>query len=230
MGDEGVLQTPAVSPMQMTGRRARAAVGTACLLMLMAALENTVAPWAPFYVVYAALALGLPFLLGKGEAGRFAMPSRRFWLAAIVLAFLLQLAFRLIVRAADLPGLFEAVFGVAGARLKQPPELVAKSYLLFIVAWAGAGEEVFYRGYLQTRLSARLGPVAGLVGASSLFAARHYTQVLLAWPHILWGSATIWVAATFIVGLGFGWLYQRSGSLVPPILCHYLFNILGFLG
>jgi membrane protease YdiL (CAAX protease family) len=163
-------------------------VGTACLLMLVAALENTVAPWAPFYVVYAAFALGLPFLLGKGEAGRFAMPSLRFWVAAIVLAF------------------------------------------LFILAWAGAGEEVFYRGYLQARLRARLGPVAGLVGASGLFAARHYTQVLLAWPHILWGSATIWVAATFIVGLGLGWLYEKSCSLWPPILCHYLFNLIGFLG
>lgn len=216
--------------MQTTGRRARAAVGTACLLMVIAALENTVAPWAPFYVVYAALALGLPFLLGKGEAGRFAMPSRRFWVAAVILAFLLQGAFRLIVGAADLPGMFGAVFGVAGARLKQPPELIAKSYLLFIVAWAGAGEEVFYRGYLQTRLRAHLGPVASLVGASGLFAVRHYMQVLLAWPHILWGSATIWVAAAFIVGLGLGWLYERSRSLRPPILCHYLFNLVGFLG
>jgi membrane protease YdiL (CAAX protease family) len=147
-----------------------------------------------------------------------------------VLAFLLQGAFRLIVGAADLPGMFGAVFGAAGARLKQPPEHVAKSYLVFILAWAGAGEEVFYRGYLQTRLRARLGPVASLVGASGLFAARHYTQVLLAWPHILWGSATMWVAATFIVGLGVGWLYEWSGSLLPPILCHYLFNLIGFLG
>jgi membrane protease YdiL (CAAX protease family) len=215
---------------QTTGRRARAAVGTACVLMLLAALENTVAPWAPFYVVYAALALGLPFLLGKGEARRFEMASRRSWVAAIVLAFLLQGAFRLIVGVADLPGMFGAVFGVASARLKQPAELVAKSYLLFILVWAGAGEEVFYRGYLQTRLRARFGPVASLVGASGLFAARHYTQVLLAWPHIPWGSATIWVAATFIVGLGFGWLYERSGSLLPAIVCHYLFNLLGFLG
>jgi membrane protease YdiL (CAAX protease family) len=195
--------------------------------MLIAALENTVAPWAPFYVVYAALALGLPFLLGKGEPGRFAMPSRRFWVVAVVLAFLLQGAFRLILATADLPGMFGAVFSVAGARLKRPPELVTKSYLLFIVVWAGAGEELFYRGYLQTRLRASLGPIAGLAAASGLFAVRHYTQVLLAWPHILWGSATIWVAGTFIVSLGFGWLYEKSGSLWPPILCHYLFNLLG---
>ena len=155
---------------QTTGRRARTAAGTACLLMLVAALENTVAPWAPFYVVYAALALGLPFFLGKGEAGSFAMPSRRFWAAAIVLVFLLQGAFRLIVGAADLPGMFGAVFGVAGARLEEPPELVAKSYLLFIVAsglqprssWASAsagfmsGVARFCRRFFATTCSTSL--------------------------------------------------------------------------
>jgi hypothetical protein len=34
----------------------RAVVGVAVALTVVAALENTVAPWAPFYVVYALLA------------------------------------------------------------------------------------------------------------------------------------------------------------------------------
>jgi hypothetical protein len=34
-----------------------AAMALALLMTVVAALENTVAPWAPFYVVYAALAL-----------------------------------------------------------------------------------------------------------------------------------------------------------------------------
>jgi membrane protease YdiL (CAAX protease family) len=54
---------------------------------------------------------------------------------------------------------------------------------------------------------------------------RHYSQVLLAWPHVDWASATIWVAATFVAGLVFGWLYERSTSLWPSILCHYVLNL-----
>jgi membrane protease YdiL (CAAX protease family) len=64
-----------------------------------------------------------------------------------------------------------------------------------------------------------------IVAASLLFGVRHYTQVLLAWPHVAWGSATIWVGACFVAGLAFGWLYERSRSLWPPIVCHTVFNL-----
>ena len=88
------------------------------------------------------------------------------------------------------------------------------------------GEEVFYRGYLQRNLRRRFGALASIGAASLLFATRHYTQVLIAWPDVDWRSATIWVAASFVVSLALGGLYERSRSLWPPMLCHYLFNIL----
>jgi hypothetical protein len=52
------------------GGGAGVAVGVAAGLMLVAVLENTVAPWAPFYVVYAALATGLPLLLTLARIAR----------------------------------------------------------------------------------------------------------------------------------------------------------------
>ena len=106
------------------------------------------------------------------------------------------------------------------------PESVAKRYLIFIQAWAGFREEVFYRGYLQRSLRNRLPPMPSIGGAALLFAVRHYAQLLLAWPHIAWASATIRVVATFVVGLALGWLYEKSTSLWPSIGCHYLFNLL----
>ena len=97
---------------------------------------------------------------------------------------------------------------------------------MLITIWAGLGEELFYRGYLQARLRRRFGALTAIVGASAIFAVRHYTQVLIAWPHVPWSAATIWVVAAFIFGLAAGWLYEKSGSLLPPILCHYAFNLL----
>jgi membrane protease YdiL (CAAX protease family) len=203
-----------------------AAVGLALLLMAIAALENTVAPWAPFYVVYAALALGIPLLLGEGGLKNLRRPLLRHWLAAAGLAVLLQGLFRLMTSRADLAGMFGAVFVAAGGRLAAKPDTVAKWYVIFIQVWAGLGEEVFYRGYLQRTLRRRWGPLVSIGAASLLFASRHYTQVLVAWPHIDWRSATIWAAASFVVGLAWGGLYEKSGSLWPSVVSHYLFNIL----
>jgi membrane protease YdiL (CAAX protease family) len=201
-------------------------VVVALLLTAVAALENTVAPWAPFYVVYAALALGLPFLLGAVTARDLRLPRLRHCLVGLALAVVLQGAFRLMTAPADLGGMFGGMLAAAAARLSTRPEVVARWYLIFIQVWAGFGEEVFYRGYLQRSLRARLSPAIGIGCASLLFATRHYTQVLLAWPHVDWRSATIWVLASFIVGVALGWLYEKTESLWPPIVAHYAFNLL----
>ena len=202
------------------------ALGAALLLTLVAALENTVAPWAPFYVVYATLTLGVSLLLGQADLGNLRRPRLRHWLAAVGLAVALHGLFRLIVSGADLPGMFARVFTTASDRLATKPETVAKWYLLFIQVWAGLGEEVFYRGYLQRNLRRRFGALPSIGTASLIFATRHYTQVLIAWPDVDWRSATIWVAATFVVSITLGGLKEKSRSLWPPILCHYLVNIL----
>jgi membrane protease YdiL (CAAX protease family) len=202
------------------------AVGVAVSLTAVAALENTVAPWAPFYVVYAALALALPFVVGAVTRRDLRRPRLRHCLVALVLAVVLQGVFRLITAPADLDGMFGGMLAAAAARLSTRPEIVARWYLIFIQVWAGFGEEVFYRGYLQRSLRTRLSPTVAIGSASLLFATRHYTQVLLAWPHVDWRSATIWVAASFVVGLALGWLYEKTESLWPPILAHYAFNLL----
>ena len=202
-------------------------LGVAAALTVVAALENSVAPWAPFYGGYAALATALPFVFGAVPVALPARPRVLHVITALVLAALLQGAFRLITSATDLGAMFGAVFTAASARLHRPPELIAARYILFIQLWAGLGEELFYRGYVQAQLRHRWGPGPAITVASVLFALRHYTQVLLAWPAVPWGAATVWVAATLLVGITLGVLYDRTRSLVPPIVCHYAFNLLG---
>jgi membrane protease YdiL (CAAX protease family) len=196
------------------------------LLMVVAVLENAVAPWAPFCVGFALLTSGLPWLIGAIDRSQLRRPRLRYALAGVGLGILLQGAFRLMTARADLPGMFGQVLTIAAGRLGRSPEAVGRAYLIFIQVWAGLGEEIFYRGYLQRSLRRRFRPLSSITGAALAFAVRHYSQVLLAWPHVDWASATIWVAATFVAGLVFGWLYEKSTSLWPSILCHYVLNLL----
>jgi membrane protease YdiL (CAAX protease family) len=220
------MERGAGAGVQQPGREAGIAIGVALLLMSVAALESTVAPWAPFYVGYIALATGLPLVLRRRDAQKVPRARVRYLIGAVLLAVALQGIVRLITRPVDLAAMFGRMFAVAGARWGRPPEAIGRIYILMILIWAGLGEELFYRMYLQTRLRLRWGVFASVVIASALFAVRHYVQMLLLWPHVPWGTATVWVTATFVVGLGIGWLYEASASLWPPIVCHYLFNLL----
>lgn len=74
-----------------------------------------------------------------------------------------------------------------------------------IAAIAAVSEEVFFRGYLQPRV--------GLTGQAVVFALAH-----LSYLHV--GQ----IVVTFLLGLGFGYVYRRTGSLVAPMLAHFLFN------
>lgn len=85
-------------------------------------------------------------------------------------------------------------------------------------------EEVFYRGFVQARLAPLfrrrlriLGVDLGghVVVASALFALSHL--VVIPAPFRL---------AVFLPGLLFGWLRERTGSLVAPVLLHALSNVL----
>ena len=90
---------------------------------------------------------------------------------------------------------------------------------LIIVLWAGAvliapvAEELFFRGLLQTLL-VRLARNRWLsiVLASLAFGAVHFQQ-----PHAM--------AALAVLGVFIGYAYERTGSLVPPIVIHAVFNL-----
>lgn len=199
---------------QQASREAGIAIGVALLLMGVAAFESTVAPWAPFYVGYIALATGLPLVLRRRDVQKVPRARVRHLIVAVVLAVALQGIVRLITRPVDLAAMFGGMFAVAGARWGRPSEVIGRIYILMILIWAGLGEELFYRMCLQIRLRLRWGVVTSVAVASALFSVRHYVQMLLLWPHVPW------------VGLGIGWSYEASASLWPPIICHYLFNLL----
>lgn len=104
--------------------------------------------------------------------------------------------------------------------VRFPPDwLLLLGYHLLCVALP---EEVFYRGYIQSRLNEAFprrihllsAPVGfGWLYTCFLFALGHYVISLR--PESL---------ATFLPGLLFGWLRERTGSIVASTVFHALCN------
>jgi membrane protease YdiL (CAAX protease family) len=85
--------------------------------------------------------------------------------------------------------------------------------------WVGAGviapvaEELFFRGLLQTcLLNLSRSRWFAILGTSIAFGAVHYSQLYA-------------VAALAVLGVILGAAYERTGSLLPPVLIHMVFNV-----
>jgi uncharacterized protein len=78
--------------------------------------------------------------------------------------------------------------------------------ILVIGIAPGIAEELLFRGYIQTRLTARWGAVWGVLITSVLFAVFHLDplQGVLA----------------FAMGLFLGAITERSASIIPAMICH----------
>lgn len=114
---------------------------------------------------------------------------------------------------AVLPALF-AVGVLSGA--VKPEWTIPPWWLVFALSnlfLTCLTEEVFFRGYLQTKLAARFGPGVGLGLASILFGLAHFAG----------GAALVVFAA--LLGLACGLGYLATGRLWVPVLMHFGFNL-----
>ncbi len=74
-------------------------------------------------------------------------------------------------------------------------------------------EEAFFRGYLQSAITLRLGAIGGVVTASLLFGLAHFA-----------GGPALVVFAS-ILGLGCGLGYYATGRFWVPVAMHFGFNL-----
>ena len=83
--------------------------------------------------------------------------------------------------------------------------------LAFLIgATPGICEELLFRGYVQSRLTTRLGGFGGILLTSVFFAAFHMDLV----------HST----AVFALGVWLGWLCWQSGSIFPAMVAHFFNN------
>ena len=78
---------------------------------------------------------------------------------------------------------------------------------LLLALFSSIGEEVLFRGCLQSEL--------GLLPATLLFALVHVGPERV----YLW-----WTGSAFVFGLGLGLLYDAQGGLLAPIVMHFVIN------
>ncbi|NOY77155.1 MAG: CPBP family intramembrane metalloprotease [Calditrichaeota bacterium] len=90
--------------------------------------------------------------------------------------------------------------------------------LLLMVLFIGPGEEIFWRGFVQSTLEDWAGNTWGWLLASALYAA----------IHILTGNVML-IGAAATAGLFWGWLYLRYKNLYANILSHVLWDVAIFL-
>jgi membrane protease YdiL (CAAX protease family) len=91
------------------------------------------------------------------------------------------------------------------------------------VILAPLAEEFVYRGLLQQGLKAiGLSTRIAIVITSFLFAIMH-------WAALTDGSRLVGITVLFILAVGWGMLYERTGRIAAPVLAHAIFNATNLL-
>lgn len=137
-------------------------------------------------------------------------------LAGIGFALLLYLVFyagnffiRLIIESAG-----KGIENVYGFKQEAPSWRIVLLMTLVI----GPGEEIFWRAYLQRRLSIKFNPLPGFILATFL-----YTAV-----HLATGNLVL-VLAALVCGIFWGWLYKTLHSVTINVISHTVWDILVFI-
>lgn len=126
--------------------------------------------------------------------------------------------------------------GISANPTANPGFGKALSALLFYVFFLGFGEELLFRGYIQSRLNMAFGrPFAfygvpwgwGALIASALFALMHaFNLGSLALGD--WHPTPWWALWTFPGGLVLAFVREKTGSIVAPTLLHGLPQGIGY--
>ncbi len=154
----------------------------------------------------AALAIGIGF--ARGQPDIYSLPGSTAWrlalspvigvAAGLVVVFLTRLSVHRFDWARQLHRSFRGLLGTLHAR-----------DILILALASSVGEELFFRGALL--------PWIGLWASTTVFALVHIGPGLRYLP---------WTASAFVVGLGFGFLFQEMGDLGGPIAAHFTINLL----
>lgn len=113
---------------------------------------------------------------------------------------------------------FEAEQFKTASYLNDVPAWAAWSVLLMASLVAGVCEETGFRGYMQTPLENKLGPVAGISITSLVFVVVHLHQA--------WASGIL--VQIFVISFMIGYLAYATRSLIPGMIAHVSFDVVNF--
>ncbi|MBU0509145.1 CPBP family intramembrane metalloprotease [bacterium] len=185
-------------------------------------------PWLSGLVIQAGIlvfSLALIMILGRGNFSRFGFvsPKASFLKPILIWGIALGLA----------TGLAEALFG--GGENPATADLTFLQIVLIVWIWASTCEEVLYRGLLQSYLDPLRERGVNLFGVrlslpvtvgAVLFSVMHL--MLLTAGMAPAGVIPILIFALLLGGVA-GYFREKTGSLLPAILVHFLGNVAGTL-
>jgi membrane protease YdiL (CAAX protease family) len=109
---------------------------------------------------------------------------------------------------------------------------IVRLHLVFTVPailFSPIGEEIFFRGFLQQALERRYSPRASTLAECAVFAVIHLCHhglyLTAAGVGLRPLSGFLWMLLMFCTAWMFAWLRKSSGSLLPAILSHAMFNL-----
>ena len=108
--------------------------------------------------------------------------------------------------------------------IMQGPMMVVWMVVLSVLVIAPA-EEYLFRGVIQRRLRERFNVPGAIFGASLLFGSLHVGNLSSSLETALVGTLII-----SGVGVVYGFLYERTGTLIVPITGHALYNVVLYTG
>jgi uncharacterized protein len=88
--------------------------------------------------------------------------------------------------------------------------------LALVAVLAGVGEELLFRGVIQTLLVGWTTPTIGIVIGSLLFGVAH-------------SMSRLYFALATLIGLCFGWMAWRYNDLVGPIVAHSVYDFVALM-
>ena len=83
--------------------------------------------------------------------------------------------------------------------------------LIAISVLAGAGEEAFFRGFLQQALAGLSGDIIAILAVSALFGLAHFLS-------------PAYVVFATMLSIPLGVLYAQSGNIVVPMVAHAVYD------
>jgi membrane protease YdiL (CAAX protease family) len=104
------------------------------------------------------------------------------------------------------------------AQLFRSPAILPLAGLATVIV-APIAEEIFFRGFI----------FGGLVRPLGVFGAMFVSGFIFGAFHIQSPSAVGLLLPFGFVGMLFAWLYYRTGSILPGMGAHFLFNLVSFV-
>jgi len=136
-------------------------------------------------------------------------------IAALLIVLIEQSGLVVTFRVIEFPAeRFSAEYGF----VESVPLWAAWLVIIMISAVAAICEECGFRGYMQTPLEGRYGPVAAIAIVSVVFVLVHLHQA--------WSGPVI--VQIFFISVLFGVIAYSSGSLIPGMAAHFVMVICNF--